>query len=45
MATERSGQQEALSSLELLRAKFREVETAYAVGRERSNDAERALER
>ena len=45
VAVERAGQQEAQRSLELLRAKFREVERAYSLEKERSGGAERALER
>lgn len=45
MAMERSGQQEAQRSLELLRAQFREVENAYSQERERNSSTERALER
>lgn len=45
LAVERSGQQEAQCSLELLRAQFREVERAYSLERERSGSTERALER
>lgn len=45
LTAERSGHQEAQSDRELLRAKFREVERAYALERERSVGTERALER
>uniref|UniRef100_A0A3Q3LK77 Coiled-coil domain containing 171 n=2 Tax=Mastacembelus armatus TaxID=205130 RepID=A0A3Q3LK77_9TELE len=44
VAVERSSQEEAQSSLELLRTKFREVERAYSLERERSDGTERALE-
>ena len=45
LAAERSGQQEAQRSLELLRAQFGEVERAYSLERERGDCTERALER
>ncbi|KAF3698175.1 Coiled-coil domain-containing protein 171 [Channa argus] len=41
----RSGQQEAQSDLELLRAKFGEVERAYGVEREKRRSTEHTLER
>lgn len=39
MAAERSDRQEAQVSLELLRARFREVDGAYGLERERSRSA------
>lgn len=45
VVVEQSGHQEAQSDLELLRAKFREVERAYTLERERSDSTERTLER
>ena len=45
VGVERSGQQEAQSSLELLRTQFREVERAYNLERERSGSTGQALER
>lgn len=45
VAAERSDRQEVQVSLELLRARFREVERAYSLERERSSCAEHALQR
>ncbi|MEQ2200191.1 hypothetical protein XENOCAPTIV_024653, partial [Xenoophorus captivus] len=45
VAVERSGQQEAQHSLELLRAHFRELERVYSLERERRGCTEDALER
>ena len=45
LVVERSGQQEASCSVELLRAQLREVERAYSLERERSSSTEHALQR